>query len=206
MKRLKVLVASGPTREPLDPVRFLSNRSSGTMGAELVRAARSRGHRVTWVQSPEMAETARDLLSRLKTLVPRHDAFFMATAVGDVRPVREASFKLKKSALRTVRFVPNPDVAREVSRRKKPGQVFVGFALESDRLAERGYEKLRSKNFDLIFVQRVTSKVNPFGERPVEAVVVDRCGCAADLGRLTKRRAAGTLVRHAEALHASKNA
>lgn len=201
-----MLLTSGPTREPLDPVRYLSNYSTGTMGRSVAQAVQQRGHRLTWVRCPEDAETARQLLARLRRELPRHDVLVMAAAVCDVRPAELKAVKIKKDQLTSIRVTPNPDVIRELSRRKKPDQVFVGFALESDQLRRRALEKMSRKRMDVILVQQVTKKKTPFGDQRIDAEAIEASGLTRRFQGSDKRQIARYLVRRAEALAAEKYA
>lgn len=203
--RLRFLVAYGPTREPLDPVRFLSNYSTGLMGKSVVLAAKKRGHRVESVECPSRAETALELEKVLRRLTPKSDVLVMAAAVADVRPAGFSGSKIKKDRLRSMRLVKNPDVLAGLAKRKKKGQVFIGFGLESADLLKNGRGKLRKKGLELIVLQRVSSKNKPFGDRTVDATLLDAEGGVERRTRITKKDLAGVLVRQAEALYASKN-
>jgi phosphopantothenoylcysteine decarboxylase/phosphopantothenate--cysteine ligase len=197
-KTLRFLVVSGPTREPLDPVRYLSNYSTGVMGAELAAAVHRRGHKLTWVRCPEMAESARNLLELLKKKILKHDVLVMAAAVCDVRPRAVASGKIKKTGLSEMRFVPNPDVLATLGKLKRRGQVFVGFALESKDILRNAKNKLKTKNLEMILVQKVGSKARPFGKTSVNAVLLDNHGERTDLPAASKAKIAALIVLEAE--------
>jgi phosphopantothenoylcysteine decarboxylase/phosphopantothenate--cysteine ligase len=199
-KALRFLVVSGPTREPLDPVRYLSNYSTGRMGESLAAAVKKAGHKLEWVKCPADAETARELEKRLKVLTPRCDVLVMAAAVCDVRPKTVSGGKIKKSSLKKIEFVKNPDILAGLGRRKKAGQIFVGFALESAQAFRNGAGKLASKNLDLLLLQKVSKASKPFGDTKLEAWVLDRSGAAVPIRRTTKDSIARILVRKAEAL------
>ena len=121
---MRFLIAFGPTQEPLDPVRFLSNRSTGTIGRYLVSAARKKGHRVEAVECPKDVQTARDLEKKLKKSLPKNDVLIMAAAVCDVRPRLVSAMKLKKDKLLTVHMVRNPDILAGLARQKKKNQIW----------------------------------------------------------------------------------
>ena len=195
---MKFLIVSGPTREPLDPVRYLSNYSTGVIGARLEEAAKKRGHRVTAVHCPDDAETARDLLTKLRKLVPAHDVLLMAAAVCDKRPSKVFSGKIKKSSLRTVRLVNNPDILAILAKKKTKNQVFIGFALESEKFLENGYRKLIAKKLESILIQRVTLYARPFGETPLQVYLLNKDKRFRHYRRIDKREAAELLVREAE--------
>ena len=201
--RLRILIASGPTQEPIDPVRYLSNYSTGTMGRRLYEAA-SRKHKVTWVQCPQDAQTARELLARLKRLLPTHEVLIMAAAVCDVRPVKINSTKIKKEALKAIRLVKNPDILAELSKIKKKSQVFIGFGLESSQLLKNGFRKLQQKNLELILLQRVTKNSTPFGEKSIEAVALDRKKSVRQFHKTPKATIARFLIQKSEEFAAGK--
>ena len=203
-KRFRFLISSGPTQEPLDPVRFLSNYSTGAMGRHLDAAARKRGHKVTWVCCPDEAKTARDLLSKLAALLPKHDALLMAAAVGDVRPAVYSKRKIKKDDLSTLKLVKNPDILAVLSKKKKKDQVFIAFALETRDMFDNALKKLRRKKLDAIVMQKVTDKEHPFGDKAIGAFILETGGAFTGFRAIEKSRLAGLLIRKTEALLASK--
>jgi phosphopantothenoylcysteine decarboxylase/phosphopantothenate--cysteine ligase len=198
VKKLRILVASGPTREPIDPVRYLSNYSTGAMGEALARAVRRRGHRLTWVRSPEDAETARDLLKKLSALLPKNDVLMMASAVCDARPVQKAATKIKKAGFKQIRLTQNPDLLAELARKKKKSQIFIGFALESKNLLENGFDKLLRKKLEAILLQRVTENNAPFGKKTIDAILLRKDSSLQAMKGVSKDRIAAALVREAE--------
>lgn len=171
----EVLITTGPTLEPIDPVRFMGNRSSGRMGHALARAAWRRGARVTLVSGPthlappigvERVDvgTAREMLAAVSEAIPRADLVIFAAAVADYRPSRSRSSKIKRSGADsglTVECTANPDVARDTIPLRKPGAKAVGFALETGDLLERARGKMVRKSFDLIVANRASG---PHGE------------------------------------------
>lgn len=170
MDGLRVLVTAGPSREALDPVRYISNRSSGKMGYALARAAAGRGARVTLLSGPvslpapqgvtlvPFATTA-ELLERAAALAPEQDIVVQAAAPADYRAAEVAAHKLKKRGGEglTLHLVENPDVAKALGERKRAGQVFVGFAAETDDVVENAREKLARKRLDMIVANDVTA-------------------------------------------------
>ena len=202
MKKIRFLIASGPTRERIDPVRFISNDSTGTMGRHLVEEAKKKGHAVDWVNCPNDAESALDLLKVLRRRISKCDVLFMVAAVCDARPVNVAKTKIKKASLKTIRLVKNPDILADISKKKRSGQFFVGFGLESERLLDSGFEKLKKKGLDLIVVQKVNAKDKPFGEKKIDAYLVDGQKKALKLARITKQKLAKVLVSASEDLFA----
>lgn len=198
MRRLRVLLASGPTREPLDPVRYLSNYSTGTMGKRLADAARRRGHKLDWVQCPETAETALDLKRALERRLPKSDVLIMAAAVCDARPAVFQRDKIKKGRLGVICLVKNPDILASLARKKKKSQVFVGFALESRAIFRNALLKFSSKKLDLLLLQRVTAGKRPFGDARPEAYLIGRGGMKLRLVGMDKAQIASILLREVE--------
>ncbi|MFJ4871822.1 bifunctional phosphopantothenoylcysteine decarboxylase/phosphopantothenate--cysteine ligase CoaBC [Streptomyces sp. NPDC088757] len=181
-----VVVSAGGTREPLDPVRYLGNRSSGKQGYALARAAAARGARVTLVEAntglPDPAGvdvvrvgTAVQLREAVLKAAADADAVVMAAAVADFRPAVYAPGKIKKKGddgAPVVELVRNPDVLAELSAdRALPGQVVVGFAAETDDVLANGREKLARKGCDLLVVNEVGER-KTFGSEENEAVVL----------------------------------
>jgi len=167
----KVLITAGATRERLDPVRFLSNDSSGKMGFALAEAARDRGADVTAVCGcvsvpvpigihTVRIESAMDLYDVMIREAPAHDLVIQAAAVADYRPETVSGEKIKKKAGEklTLTLVENPDIAAAVGKQKKPGQILIGFAAETERLYENAGDKLKRKNLDMIVANDVTKE------------------------------------------------
>ncbi|MEU6081355.1 bifunctional phosphopantothenoylcysteine decarboxylase/phosphopantothenate--cysteine ligase CoaBC [Streptomyces sp. NPDC047108] len=188
---LHVVVSAGGTREPLDPVRFLGNRSSGKQGYALARTAVARGARVTLVAAnttglPDPAGvdvvpvgTAVQLREAVLKAAADADAVVMAAAVADFRPARYAEGKIKKkdgAEPEPIALVRNPDVLAEISaERARSGQVIVGFAAETDDVLANGRAKLERKGCDLLVVNEVGER-KTFGSEANEAVVLGADG------------------------------
>jgi phosphopantothenoylcysteine decarboxylase/phosphopantothenate--cysteine ligase len=163
-----ILVTAGPTQEPLDPVRFISNRSSGKMGYALAEASRRRGARVMLVSGPTHLDAPSvDTLERVRTAAEMASAVFhhsdtatvivMAAAVADFRPVTTHAEKIKRYAgAPEVKFEPTVDILAEVSRHRRGGQIIVGFAAETENVAENSAAKLRAKGLDLLVANDVS--------------------------------------------------
>ncbi|MFJ9827822.1 bifunctional phosphopantothenoylcysteine decarboxylase/phosphopantothenate--cysteine ligase CoaBC [Streptomyces sp. NPDC101160] len=181
-----VVVSAGGTREPLDPVRYLGNRSSGKQGYALAKAAAARGARVTLIEAntglPDPAGvdvvrvgTAVQLREAVLKAAADADAVVMAAAVADFRPASYATGKIKKTddgGAPTVELVRNPDILAEISaERALPGQVVVGFAAETDDVLANGRTKLRRKGCDLLVVNEVGER-KTFGSEENEAVIL----------------------------------
>ena len=163
----RILITAGPTREALDPVRYLSNRSSGRMGYALARTARRRGAEVTLVAGPvslpdppevEVVRvgTALEMLQAVSGLAARMDIVVGAAAVADFRPRTCQERKIKKSeAAASIELERNPDIMAELGRQRRSGQTLVGFAAETHDHEQEGRRKLEEKNLDLVVVNDI---------------------------------------------------
>lgn len=157
-----VLITAGRTEEPWDPVRFLSNRSSGRMGFALARAAKAQGAKVTLIAGPaDLAPPSVDSIISVRTAgemrrvvmreLPKNRALVMAAAVADFRPKAALGSKIKRSGKSlTLELAPNPDIVAEAALRRKKGTVIAGFALETGDLKDNALKKLKAKRLDLI--------------------------------------------------------
>jgi len=212
----RVLVSMGGTREPLDPVRYLGNRSSGRMGAAIVAEALARGAEVTAVAAattvdpPEGArllrvETAQQLYDAVVAEAEGQDVIVMAAAVADFRPKRVAEGKLKKDqGVPEVVLEPTPDTLAELGRRRRPGQVLVGFAAEtSDHLAG-ARRKLAAKHLDLVVLNHVEGARSAFGADAADAYLVapDQ---VEELPRASKAAIAAHLLDRVESLRLGRS-
>ncbi len=206
---LHLVVTAGPTREHIDPVRYLSNESSGRMGFAVARAAARRGHRVTLIAGPVDLPTpkgvdrvnvvsARDMLAALREHFPSADALVMAAAVADYRPRTRHRGKWKakeRGEAPSIELVENPDLLRTVARRK--GHRFVvAFALETGDGLRRAARKLEAKNADVI----VLTGPSALGGDRTTATLLDREGNQLELLDRRKDEVARVLVRLAEGL------
>ena len=205
---VRAVVSAGGTREPLDPVRYIGNRSSGKQGYAIASELRARGAQVTLVTSSDLpapadvdvveVETAAEMASAVLEAAAQADVVVMAAAVADYRPAVVAERKLKKSpSPLAVELVPTLDILAELSARRRLGQVLVGFAAETAagaELAELGRHKLVSKGVDLIVANDVTARSRSgFGQDSSDAVIVS-VGSSAELGLADKRAVAAKLV------------
>jgi phosphopantothenoylcysteine decarboxylase/phosphopantothenate--cysteine ligase len=161
-----VLVTAGPTREKIDPVRYLTNRSSGRMGYALAEAALRRGARVLLVSGPTAleapgaaeltpVETAEEMLTAVLKLLPQATVVIKTAAVADFRPKRASAQKIKRKGETTLELEPTADILAEVARRKTT-QIVVGFAAETENVLENARKKLASKSLDAIVVNDVS--------------------------------------------------
>ena len=205
MEGLRVLVTAGPTVERIDPVRYLTNDSSGKMGYALAEAARDRGARVTLLSGPvhiappQGVETVpvistQSLYDAMLERCGEQDIIVQAAAPADYRVERPAAQKLKKRAGEplVLTLVENPDIAKAVGERKRPGQVMVGFAAETQDLLANAKGKLAGKNLDLIVANDVTAEGAGFGTDTNLVTLITREGETA-LPLMSKREVAGRI-------------
>lgn len=210
--RLRFLITAGPTREYIDPVRFLSNDSSGRMGFAIAAAAGRRGHRVTLVHGPvalavpagvqSVAVVSADEMARACEVEwARADVLIMSAAVADYSVVRRSRSKLKKSArLLTLRLRPTPDILAALARKRRDDQTVVGFALESHDGRRNAESKLSRKKLDAI----VLNSAAAMGADGSRVEVLTRDGVWRCLPAQRKSQTAGWLVRFAERLHTAR--
>jgi phosphopantothenoylcysteine decarboxylase/phosphopantothenate--cysteine ligase len=204
-----VLVTAGPTREPIDPVRFLSNRSSGKMGFAVARAALDRGARVILVAGPTAlvppaqadlirVETAGEMRDAVLRMVPESSVVIMAAAVADYRPAEMESRKIKKNDRpRAIELVRTADILREVSeQRRRTGKpaVLVGFSAETGPPVPEGRRKLREKDLDLIVANDVSAAGIGFDSDDNLVYLIDRADRVDSPGKLPKPQVAGILL------------
>ena len=203
-----VVVTAGGTQEPIDPVRYLSNRSSGKMGYALAEAARDRGARVTLITAPTslpepvginviQVSTAEEMRQAVENVTLRADALVMAAAVADYRPTKAAKDKIKKGkAGLTLKLERTPDILSSI----KGNLIKVGFAAESSRLVENAREKLKRKKLHLIVANDITASNSGFGTDTNRVTIVDRRGKTDRLRLLTKREVADKVLDRVAAL------
>ncbi len=216
--RLRVLVTAGPTREKIDPVRFISNYSTGSMGYEIAGEARARGHAVLLVSGPTClegpkgvkvvsVESGREMRKAVLGAFMASDALIMAAAVSDWRPgsVKRSKIKRKSSLSRggtqrlCVELTENPDILFEAGRIKER-QVLAGFALETEGLIENAVEKLRRKNLDFIVANKLSARKTVFGQCRSDYVIIDKYGDLSRYGNLSKSRIARHIIDKVEAM------
>ncbi len=202
LARKHLVITAGGTQEPIDPVRNISNRSSGKMGYALAEAARDRGARVTLIAAPSAliepygvelynVNTAMEMYSVVSDIAPRSDALIMAAAVADYRPANAVQAKIKKADTPlTLDLVNNPDILDNV----KGSFVRVGFAAESEHLVENARAKLQRKKLDLIVANDITIAGSGFGAENNEVVLIGRGGVERKLPLLPKRDVADKIL------------
>lgn len=203
------MISAGPTREPLDAVRFISNYSTGYMGALLAQEALRRGHRTTVVSGPLQellprgahvvpVERASQMQQALRRLAPQADAVIMTAAVADFRLARMVKGKIARAGALRLVLESVPDILAGLPRRR--GQIRAGFAVETGAVLPRAAVKLRRKALDVLLAQRVEKTGAPFGRQAVRAWLLQRGGRVTDLGRVTKSRIARAVLDKVEGL------
>lgn len=212
MEGLRVMVTAGPSREALDPVRYISNRSSGKMGYAIAQAAQKRGAEVTLLSGPVAIEapqgvklvpftTTQELLDRASELAQEQDLLIQAAAPADYRAKEIAPQKIKKQGGEPMTFtlVENPDVAATLGKAKRSGQVFVGFAAETNDVLAHARDKLARKNLDMIVANDVTRPGAGFDVDTNIVTLITKDGQEA-LPMMSKAEVAQRILDHALAL------
>jgi phosphopantothenoylcysteine decarboxylase/phosphopantothenate--cysteine ligase len=197
-----IVVTAGGTQEPIDPVRYISNHSSGKTGYALAEAARDRGAKVTLVTAPTSlpglagvdvvkVNTAQEMRQAVENVIPQADALVMAAAVADYRPTKAAKDKIKKGeAGLTLELECTPDILGSV----KGNLIKVGFAAESSNLVENAKQKLKQKGLDLIVANDITASDSGFGADSNRVTIIDREGKVDSLPLMPKREVADNVL------------
>jgi phosphopantothenoylcysteine decarboxylase/phosphopantothenate--cysteine ligase len=200
----KVLVTAGPTREFIDPIRYITNRSSGKMGYAIARVARRRGAEVCLVSGPvavapppgvrlRRVVSAREMLGVVLEEAKKADIIVKASAVADYRPITEVGQKIKKGPDKlSIELTENPDILFQVGQRKQ-NQILVGFAAETTDLAKYAEKKLAAKNLDIIVANDVTRAGAGFSTDTNIVMIMDRHGRRAEWPQMSKFEVADKL-------------
>ena len=202
----KLLISAGPTQEVIDPVRYISNRSSGKMGYALAEAARARGADVVLVSGPTSlpapagveccaVTTAEEMRKAIMNRLAWSDTVIMAAAVADFRPVRPSAQKIKKrhGPVTQLQLEPTDDILKELGERRT-SQLLVGFAAETEDLLAHAREKLHAKGVDLLVANDVTAAGSGFGSDTNRVVLLSPNGAAEELPLLSKRDVADRML------------
>jgi phosphopantothenoylcysteine decarboxylase/phosphopantothenate--cysteine ligase len=208
----RVLVTAGPTREPIDPVRYISNRSSGKMGYGLAAAALRRGAEVTLISGPTAltpppgavfvpVQTAEEMREAVLQHLPPATVVIKAAAVADYRAKQAAAAKIKGKRDLTLELTPNPDILAEVAARRT-GAFVVGFAAETHDVAAHARAKLEGKGIDLLVANDVSQRGIGFDAEENEVLLLDRWGGTRALPRMPKAEVADAILSHIVALRA----
>jgi phosphopantothenoylcysteine decarboxylase/phosphopantothenate--cysteine ligase len=204
---MRILITAGPTYEPIDPVRFIGNRSSGAMGAALANAATAARHDVTLILGPVTAAmptnirridvmSSRDMYEAVLREFPSHDLLIMAAAVADFRPRGSRTEKIERGGTLTIELEATEDIAAAAGEIKQPMQRTIGFSLVERGNLARSREKLVRKNLDLI----VYNPLDTMSSKTIESVLLYPDGRSEELPMQQKADFAGTLIARAEAL------
>jgi phosphopantothenoylcysteine decarboxylase / phosphopantothenate---cysteine ligase len=208
----RVVVTAGPTREAIDPVRFISNHSSGKMGVALASAAWRRGADVSLIAGPmtvpaptgaeiHRVETTAEMATAEEALMPTADVLIMAAAPADFRPVNVATSKIKKGdAAPTLEMQHTTDILRSTKAKRRTNAIIVGFALETDNVMANGKAKLRDKWLDLVVVNDATEPGAGFGGDTNRVTLVDKSGAEEVLPLLSKSEVADAIIDRIERL------
>ena len=203
---LRILVTAGPTQEPLDPVRFITNKSSGKMGVSIARRALFRGASVDLVSGPISVEpprgvnqvkvkTASEMMDRVLELAPYCDIIIKAAAVADFSCENMSDSKIKKDSFDGIlKLRRNPDILKELGQRKRAGQILAGFAAETANAVENAQSKLNSKNLDVIVVNDVTQPGAGFDCDTNIVKLIFKTGRQMDLELMSKEEVADQIL------------
>ncbi|MBE7022126.1 MAG: bifunctional phosphopantothenoylcysteine decarboxylase/phosphopantothenate--cysteine ligase CoaBC [Ruminococcaceae bacterium] len=205
---LSVLVTAGATMEPLDPVRFLTNHSSGRMGIEIARMAKMRGASVTLVagmvnvriptgMNVIRVESARDMHMACMEHFRQADIVIKAAAVADYRPTAYAENKIKKAGDMNISLEQNPDILAEMGEKKKEGQLLIGFCMETEQLEENAEIKLQKKNLDMIVANHLLAENAGFQADNNTVTILSRTGTKEALPNMPKWMVAGEILNRA---------
>lgn len=201
----KILITAAATREPIDPVRFISNYSSGKMGYALAREAKQMGADVTLISGPSSetapddiktikVQTAQEMLKEVKKHFPSTNIFISCAAVSDYRPEKTSKQKIKKNAgTLNIKLTKNPDILKEISKNKN-GKIFVGFAAESNDLIKNAKEKLKGKNLDYIVANDIISKDSGFESDYNKITIINKNGKIKKFDRMLKSECAKIIL------------
>ena len=192
----RVLISAGGTREPIDPIRFIGNRSSGKQGFALAQAALSRGAHVSLVAancdmedipgvSMYRVERADQMLTQLQTLFDSSDVVIMSAAVADAKPKQVSLEKIKKALFSSIELEANPDLIATLTKGRREGQVIVGFAAETTDHMMSAKKKLESKDLDLLYLNDVSGGAI-FGSDSTSGSILDRNGAVIPVDEMSK--------------------
>jgi len=203
---LKILITAGPTREIIDPVRFISNHSTGKMGYALAESAAAQGFETFLVSGPTslsppskvdyfQVTTAVEMKQKVMELFPVMDIVIMAAAVCDYRPEAISKQKIKKEGREeiTLKLIRNPDILRELGK-QKTGQFMVGFAAETEELAKNALGKLKTKNLDMVVANNILEKGSGFAGDTNRVTLFYKDGKIEPLNLLTKQEVARIIL------------
>ncbi len=205
---MHIVISAGPTREAIDPVRYITNRSTGKMGYAIAEAARERGLLVTLVSGPVNLlppegveviniESAADMANAMKSAAQTADIIVMAAAVADYRPKQYSTSKVKKSdGDMCIELERTEDILLSLGKNKRPGQILVGFAAETDDLLKNAQGKLERKNLDYIAANIVGVPGRGFAADNNAITLIGRDGSQTEFALQSKKNLAEALLQH----------
>ncbi|HPS20583.1 MAG TPA: phosphopantothenoylcysteine decarboxylase [Candidatus Omnitrophota bacterium] len=199
-----ILITAGPTQEPIDPVRYISNRSTGMMGYEIAKAAKKAGFKVCLISGPVFLPvpkvnkfipvlTADDMRKAIKKNIRGTDVIIMAAAVCDFRPEKVSGKKIKKKERWTLELVKNQDL---IATTNKKGLIKIGFALETERAKSEARKKMVDKRLDLIIANEKNRSNDPFGAGKKEIMMIGKNGNVKKISG-NKNKLAGAIIKEA---------
>ena len=212
MRKLKkILITAGPTREMLDPVRFLSNVSTGEMGYTMAKVAKTAGYQVTLISGPTHLQppagvrfisilSAQELKKACERLFPKQDALIMTAGGCDFTAAQTSRHKLRRTRTHEFHLVQTPDILAGLSAKKKDRTV-IGFCLETQDWLQNAKRKLTRKKLDGIVANYYTKTHIPFGNRLINTAFLDRKGRLKTLKRKSKKQVSKALLKWLENLH-----
>jgi phosphopantothenoylcysteine decarboxylase/phosphopantothenate--cysteine ligase len=201
----RIVITAGPTREKIDPVRFISNYSTGVFGYAIAEEAGKRGYETILISGPVAleiprgvkgvpVESALDMQKAVKRESGKADCVIMAAAVSDWRPISIAAKKLKKGGSAAIlRLVENPDIIKGLGNNKK-GRVLVAFALETEDLKSNAIKKLKEKNVDLVVANKLSRGKTVFGDKTLSILMIERSGKTIAVSNKTKKELAKIIL------------
>jgi phosphopantothenoylcysteine decarboxylase / phosphopantothenate---cysteine ligase len=205
LEPLNIIVTAGPTREPIDKIRFISNYSTGLIGYSIAEEAARRGHKIILISGPTYLKslksikrinvlTTEDMQNEINKRFKWCNCLIMSAAVSDYRPQKRIPGKLKKKSLYfSLKLIKNPDILEELGKKKRD-RILVGFALEKDKLIANAKKKLKEKNLDLIVANRLKQTMAPFGNNIIEAYIIDKKLKVKKLDKISKKRLSRQLI------------
>ncbi len=201
----KILITAGPTREPIDPVRFISNPSSGKMGYALAKEAKNRGAKVTLISGPSSlkppnvnkfipVETAKEMAERVFKEAGESDVVIMTAAVADYTPAKYSANKIKKKVGKlNIELIRTTDVLKKLGEHKDK-KILVGFAAETENIEANAMRKLKEKNLDLIVLNKIGEKGSGFASDTNKVILIYRNGKRMDFDKMEKSKVAGVIL------------
>jgi len=207
LKGKHVLITAGPTHEPIDPVRFIGNNSTGKMGIEIARAFANKGAMVNLVLGPvsmsvdepnisvRQVQTADEMYEQCVAIFPDVNIAVLSAAVADFKPSKPSNKKIKKEkSVSTIKLEPTPDILAELGKQKKNDQLLVGFALETDNEEANAIKKLNNKNLDMIVLNSLNDEGAGFGTATNKVTIFTKDRSKTEIPLKTKDKVARDIV------------